>query len=175
MGKSFKFKDNNYLDSTGIMHGRILLSNYLINNPKNVSTYRDAPDRQYMWVKIATATSTVPNTEFDLLFVVKGSHSSNRAQAAMVSLGITVTSSGMGNYLAEAFAGTANFNANNIYIEKNSTTINVWLKIDTNIYASWRISYLLNIGFEIFYPTVRSTTNTLPTSGFSGSSLHKTY
>lgn len=35
MGKRFKYKDNNYLDSTGIVHNKEILKNYLDNkNPK---------------------------------------------------------------------------------------------------------------------------------------------
>lgn len=175
MAKTVKLSNDTYLDSTGVMHDKVILSKYLNVFPKSFSVKRGG--KNYYYAKIATTSTTKTYDEKNLVILVKGTHASNADRVAIINISFSTNASKIiYKYSFEAFAGTTNFDSNDIHFEYNDdVTANVWLKIDTNQYASWQVTILSNNGWDIDLNSKTVSTTSLPSDGYTGVSLTKSF
>ena len=129
-----------------------------------------------IWAKVATVC--IPYStwfEYHSIVFVKGKHNSNYMQNGI--LAIDAVGNGTSGVVASATAkfinASSGLDLSNFYIEKlnaTSTTaghVNLWIRINTNGYASWDIRVLTNSGWTFASST--TSASTLPTTGYTGS------
>lgn len=175
MSKAVKLSNDTYLDSSSVVHDKILLSQYLDIVPKSFSVKRG--NRSYYYAKIATVSITTAYGERNLVLLVKGTHSSNSNRVALINISLrTNANKVIDKYSFEAFSGTNAFDASDVSLEYNDdVTANLWLKIDTNNYASWQVTILSNDGWDIDLNDKVVSTSSLPSAGYTGVSLTKSF
>jgi hypothetical protein len=178
MSKSIKLKNDNYIDSTGIVDNKISLKTRLEATPLWFDVRRNG--NNYLWAKIATLTTNKGAwVERNLVLLLKGTHNSNSDRVALINISLATDDLGaVSKFICEAFAGTSSFKVTDVYLEHNDdVTSNLWLRIETNIYAHWQVVVLSNNnnGWIVDVKEKVTSTNNLPTTGYTGINPTKTY
>lgn len=137
MGKSFKFKDNYYLDSSGIAYNHVVLKNYLENNtPKGNYSEKGG------WFKLFKIPPTPSYTYKIIRFALSGS--SNNTVYGTAEIGY------YNNDRIRANIIDGNFGSNSLgYIKNSDNSVDVYYKT-----SSWYsavvitpiITYPINMG-----------------------------